>query len=524
MLCSRPFMLLLGALALLLIAGMWLASNLPLGADEGTHLTLSLFYRDLLTVAPQLGWNAQSLYQFGIAYLVHYPKLTITYLPFYHLTLAPLLLLSTTVMTGRALSLLYMVMTGLLVYWTGRRWFGGPRAGLLAALLFISLPMAWWGAFRVSIDWAAYFLSFASIGAYLYAIEHNRQPYRWYAIAAVIAYLALLSRIFAVFPIVAMMLHAAAWGPRPRLPRLLSLAIPFAVLAIPTLVVFNYFGGLEASSFVTTEAATAPWSVTGPLAPFYYIWIYPLETAGIGLAVIAAALLALRDKQNNTDLFLLAWLAISYVALTPFQNHRYAAFILMPIVLFAARWFAALPKARSPLVGVLVAILIIIPVWNAYAEAESGREQLAAEKQLAAFIEGNPGNIGVLAEEPIYSSVYIWYAAAADVNKSYSVYRPCFCTAFNSSTLANEIKANGINTIIATRGGPNYGIVAQLTSNRPLMEVAVGNETIEVYSIGNVTQTQSCNHICLTGRYMCTDLSSPFELVRSSGTATSSSP
>jgi hypothetical protein len=502
--------------------GLWAAYNVPLGPDEGTHATLALFYRDLLSAAPTLNWDPQTINEFGINYLIHYPKLTITYLPLYHLTLAPLLAISASIMTGRLLSLAYFALTMLLPYWIGNRYFGGPRSGLLAAVLFASLPAAWWGTYRVSIDWAAYLMCFASIGAYITAL--NRRDLRWYAAASVLAYFALLSRIFAVFPIVSMLLHAVIWGPRPRAPRLLALAIPFAILAVPTFLAFNYFGGLEASKFVAAEAAEAPWSIGGPLAPFYYIWIYPLETFGLGLLVIAAAALSLRGRIEQIDLFLLIWLAISYVALTPFQNPRYVVFILMPVILLAARWFATLPKARWPLVSLLVIALLLIPVWNTYTEVTSGSSQLAAERQLATFINENPGNIGILSEEPIFSSVYIWYASASDPEKLHSVYRPCFFSTFQGVNMTNETAANGLSTLVATRGGTNYQVLGQLVSGPPALSIEVGNETIEVYKIEVTKPAQICNMICLTNQYLCTNLSSPYELSRASGTATQGLP
>ncbi len=505
-------------MALLVSAGAWFASTVPLGADEGTHLTLALFYRDLLSAAPGLGWDPGLMYQFGLSYLVHYPKLTVTYLPFYHLTLAPLMSFSTSVLAGRALSLAYFLLTMLVVYHVGSRHFGGRRTGMISAVLFASLPMAWWGAFRVSMDWAAYLLCFSGIAAYLWAFSRDgpaaerwQRRYGRYSVASVIAFLALMSRIFAVFPIAAMLLHSAMYGGKPRVRRLLALSIPFVLLAVPALFAFNYFGGLDASISVAAEASNAPWSVGGLLAPFFYAWIYPLETFGIGITVLAAAFLSVRKcPENPKYAFLLLWLAVSYVSLTPFQNHRYASFVLMPVVLLAANWFGSLEGTRKLLVPLLLAALLAIPLFSSYSEAVAGSGQRAAELAIASYISGSGGNIGILDENPVFSSVYIWYASASDPGKVRSVYRPCF---FGEKDVLERMRSTGITTLIATRGGTNYGLVRNLTAGGPVLVEDAGGSVIEVYEIPGAARSENCNFICLTGGYVCSDRSSPYDLL-----------
>jgi hypothetical protein len=58
-------------------------------ADEGTHLLLSAFYKDLIfNILQTRNFSFNHAYEFGIRYLVHYPKLQIAYPPLYHLTTA----------------------------------------------------------------------------------------------------------------------------------------------------------------------------------------------------------------------------------------------------------------------------------------------------------------------------------------------------------------------------------------------------------------------------------------------------
>lgn len=496
-----------------------LAQNISLSPDEGTHLTLSLFYKDLAANSWNLGFDINRMYEFSTNYLIHYPKLTITYLPMYHLSVALMFSFGLDPIMGRLVSVIYFVLTSAMIYLISIKFLKSRKAGIFSVLLFSLTPTVFDYISKASMDYTAYFFGFLSIFLFLKAMETERKKY--YVLSGIASFLVFFSRIFAVFPLLAMVSFVLLFGKKGRIKKLLLVVIPFMVLFVPFAFLYERIGGLEVNQFIIKEAEQMPWVQYNLLAPFYYFFSYGTQTYGLGIIVFLFAFFCLHreikaGKNMDRNLFFVLWFTFAYIILTYFQNTRYVSYLLMPLIFPAGYYFS---RIKIRYAAPFFMILLVIVGWNSYQEAVSTQGFAHAEKEISAYLFSKGGNIGILSEEPVFSSVFIYYMSSSDLNKTVSVYRPCFFYNFLNTSreaLVEEMGANGIRNILVARESKGYELLKSIEGRASLEKTFYANNyTFDVYSFKpTVNATKLCNYICVTGYYLCTNSSSPYDLLK----------
>jgi len=501
---------------LLSAVALFLGMKLPLSFDGGTHMVLSEFYRDVLLNAPRLGFSPHRLYEFGVNYLIHYPKLTITYLPLYHLSMIPFLSLSWDPIAGVLTSVIYFALTSVLIYAIGNMIFKDKKMAIIAVLLFTLSEQIFMYLYYIAVDYSSYFCCFLIIFLFLKALETKKDLY--FVLTGVSCFLAFFSRIFAVFPLLSVVAYLALFEKTKKLRSILLVSVPFLLLTAPFLLFYSSVGGLEAGRIVLTEAESLPWTDYGPAAAVFYFIEYAEHTYGVGLAIFAAAAAYLyglfkRKSFDKENVFLLLWFCSAYLIITYLQNPRYVSYILMPVIFWSSRLFAKLKPAY--LVIFLVAFSFA-PFFNAYYEVSERGGLAPAGKEISGYLFERGGNIGLLSDEPMPSSVFIYYVSVLDVNKTVFVYRPCFFDSFSNSSegsLLGEMGKNGITSVVVVRGKETAAFGAIKQAAQLEKSFNAGNYTFDVYSVKAAGETkQKCNYVCAAGKYFCTDLSSPYDV------------
>jgi hypothetical protein len=208
--------------------------------------------------------------------------------------------------------------------------------------------------------------------------------------------------------------------------------------------------------------------------------------------------------------FLAIWFFYSTPILCWLQNPRYVTYFLLPC-------FFTLPyywkKWRGLFLMLIMIFLVIFLVQGLNSLAKNrGFKELQAKISLYAASKGS--RIGILSEEPIFSSIYMYWIATNDGNKSYTVWRPCFFVEMENFT--REVEENGIEVIIATKPHKNYPIVNDIKGMKLERVFKWKGQDIEVFTLKHAKKKKSCNYICVTRYYICTNLDSPFQVFETS--------
>ncbi|MBU3957485.1 MAG: glycosyltransferase family 39 protein, partial [Nanoarchaeota archaeon] len=162
-------------------------------SDEGTHATISLFYRDLVFSLPSLGFNPAKIYSFGMEYMAHYPKLQVTYPPLWHLTngLVSYSIFGVNEFAAKMTTLFFSSASMVLLYFLAKRLFGAKVALLSAALFFVN-PMSMLFSYRALIDFSSWLFIFATLLVYFKAEKTGKSKY--YLLTGVLAFLATIGQ------------------------------------------------------------------------------------------------------------------------------------------------------------------------------------------------------------------------------------------------------------------------------------------------------------------------------------------
>ncbi len=504
-----------------LFLAIFFATNFYIGlqnsfvSDEGTHATISLFYRDLVFNLPGLGFSPERIYQFGMEYMAHYPKLQVTYPPLWHLVngLVSYSIFGVNEFAAKMTTLFFSSLSMILLYLLAKRLFN-PKVALLSAALFFANPMSMLFSYRALIDFSSWFFIFATLWVYLEAGKTGKR--RYYLLTGLFAFLATMGQRPAIILLPAIFIYS--FFIKKTYMKSLLMLIPFLMLLIPYGLVLWKTGGLAINISVVDTAGAQQGEPT-----LFTIdnWIWYLakftELSGpFALAAFGSLLYYFRKKEPHWKL-LLVWLAVFWVGLSIPQNKepRFYQWLFLPAY-FAFSFYAVKLIGKYKLKIILpTAALIAVYLFYSYSfiSAEVGYNHIPeAEK----FMQQNlTGNIAVLSEEgKTYSSEFIFLTAAADEKKERFVYRPCAFLNRTSEEMMQTIRDNNIQyAVFLNKGGESYlgGDTLNKIKSGLNYEKSFGN--VDVYSVKNFSPKdgQICNYICLTQQKICVDSTGIFD-------------
>jgi hypothetical protein len=467
-----------------------------LTADEGTHLLLSIFYKDLFThLLHTKDFSFENAYNFGLNYLIHYPKIQIAYPPLYHFTNAiTFTLFGASEFVARVVTLIYAIVSFVLFYSLLKRIFNS-RIAFFATLLFAFSPFSLFYASHALQDFTVWFFFLFSLYTFYLALEKNSTKY--FALAGFLACLAALSKQMGGFVIffllVVGVIRKIGWK------KIMLMLFCFAILLIPYLFLQWKIGGFEINKLVAIGYAFEQGEPTSILDPLFWLWylIEPTKTFYLLPLLVASLFVYAWKKEEHWKTFLL-FFAIFYVLLSiiPNKEPRFATFFLFPCFATLAYYIT---KFRKLIPLIISAYLIFSFLWfistiQFYPQREIA-EFVLQGKSIAIFSEG----------DPFFSSVLMWYVRLNDKNLTKHVFRACNFVNMTKEELINTLKEKNVDHIVFSTWAPVID-PNKISDKIELMKVFEKNGLkTEIYKFKEVKGESKvlCNKICLTGWEIC---------------------
>jgi len=478
-------------------------------ADEGTHLLLSIFYKDLVTfVVETRTLSFKQLYQYGINYLISYPKLQIAYTPLFHMTTAVgFFLFGTSALVGRTVSLLYAAGAALIFYFLAKKFFE-PRTAVIAAVLFSLSPIFLIYSSRAMMDSTVMFWLLASCYAFATALEKNSLKY--YALTGFFTFLAALGKqmgtivlLFYALVVFKNPLKIKNWSMQ-NLKKSFVVLFIFAMLFLPYLYAMSLIGGIKLNELVAVGYASEQGEPTS-LAD-YNFWLYylykPLTISPLMPLLLLALAFYCYNKKDHWQQMLL-FFAIFYICITiiPNKELRFSQFFMLPAYVAGAYYVGRMKRFSIAIIAayLLVSTAVFLPRIVQY-----------PTEKIAEFISKNNkhgGNVAVLSEdEPLYSSSLMWHMRMLDSEKNTRFYRSCIFDQQNRTEIISMLKENNIYFVVYSSWSGDKTIEKIADKLDLKFKLDVGGYETKVYSYKDFAykDVKKCNFICLTKEAVCT--------------------
>jgi hypothetical protein len=472
--------------------------------DEGTHALLALFYRDMLTTAlKNLNFSFDSLYNFGISYLVHYPKLQVFYSPLYHLITGLVFysILGITQFAARFSNLFFGLLTIIAFYYIAKKIFD-KKTALISAVLFSLLPMTLVYIKQAMMEFTTFFFLLCSLYFYLKATESKKMTY--YVITAFFSFLAVMSKNVAVLSMIVYgipMLLYKKWK------NLFVMVAVFGLLSLPYILLISSLNGFEINRIIYTAYAFES-------MVFELFALFPFITLFCAITAYEIVKFFLKKKpnpfRNKMLAILLLWFVIFFFGTMVISfKDRYFIYFLIPAIMVSSRYISKLEKAAVIIFILLYAgVSLMLPLQSpCYVQVEPAAREIFDGLQ-------NGGNVAMLSEgDCFYSSAFMFYMSKLDKDKNVFVFRPCLFFEKNKTEIINFFKSNNVRFVIAVPNEMGYEKVGEIKDS--LNSIKTGYA--ELYSFKEYDYREMdeyCNYICLTEGEVCTKYKNPFDVFK----------
>lgn len=472
-------------------------------SDEGTHLLLSAFYKDLITnIIQTKDFSFSHIYNYGINYFVHYPKLQIAYPPLYHLTTALIFTINQTEFSARTVNLVYAILSFFVFYLLAKKFFSAKTALLATFLSSFSFYSLYFASYALQ-DFAAIF--FFLLSTYFFSVALTEKKTKYFVFAGFSAFLSAFSKQIGGLIIIFFLL-ISLWK-KQRWQNILVMLLAFSLPLIPYLLVLQKAGALDINKIVAIETGIAQGEPASPLSPAFWLWylIKPVADIPFMPLILLFLLLYIYNKKPYWKEMLIFFLVI-YLSLSAITNKelRFSQLFLLPAYIATAFYLQKIKIKKINLVPIFltayaaVSLLFFIPTIQYYPVKD------IAQQIYASLPEG--ANIAMLSEdEPLYSSALMWHLRQLDDNISLRVLRQC---AFfgNRTEMLSALQENNVYFIVYSTWSENK----QINKIRDMLDLAFSIEknglTTEVYKYKNYSfkpQQTTCNYACLTMQKVC---------------------
>jgi len=498
----------LSFIAYIIVLSLLLASTFSYNymfSDEGTHLLLSIFYKDLISNLPSLGFSYQNAYDYSIDYLVHYPKLQIAYPPLYHLTNASVFSLTgPSLFVARAVNLIFFNLTLVVFYILIKKYFT-EKISFLTTLIFSLSFYSLFYASRAFQDFISFFFFLSSILVFSKAMETKKIKY--FLLLSATSALSILGKqtswilvIFFIFYIIYK--NGIKTGTKQLIPFILFLII----LLTPYMLILKSVGGFEINKIVAIGYAGQQGEPTSVLDPNFWLYflIQPTYVAPFTILFVAVLAIYIYKKEKYWKEFLIFFL-VFYISLSliPNKEVRFSQLYLLPAYIAASVYLARLKnRLLIPaflIVYILVSAAIFYPTLKPY-----------PQQQLAEHLYSDTPSGASIAffsdDEPAYSSAIMATLLHLDKNRTAVTIRSCV---FGNKTKEDILKVlDEANTyfLVYSSWSKEKSIELIKGNIEKSFSVAENNLTTDVYiykNFQNKKPEKPCNYICLTGEKIC---------------------
>ena len=483
-------------LIVLIITILFIMPHISLNPDNGTHALLSLFYKNLAELLIRnKEFSFKKIYDFGIAYLVHYPKLQVFYPPLYHIItgLVFYTIFGISAWSAGFCNLVFGVLTLCTLYVLVMKIFDSKTA-LIAVILFSLFPFMLTLTGRAMMEYTAMF--FLSLSLLIYFEIKSKKKKRYYVFLALVTVLAVLSKRAAFFVLPVYFLHLLykkKW----------KYAMVFLVTSILLLIPYGFIilkvGGLNISSIIWKRYAFEN-----------FVWYFFFEYPFLFIFFTSFIYYLLKSKDKNKSIlgmwffvFLIGMLLISF-------KYRYFTYFLIPTFIITANYLSK-SKVLIFLFIFFYAIFsvnIMLPTLTYYPIERVAKELYDNAPPYSSVVMLSEG-------DNFYSSALMFYLDKFDTTetrKNLFVYRPCTFFEKNSTSIIKFFKENNVYYIVAVPGEEGY---EKLDGVKSIL-IQVRGGYVEIYKIKDFkakARREYCNHVCLIEEDVCTSHKDPFEAI-----------
>ncbi len=428
-----------------------------LNGDEGTHLLLSVFYKDLIHyLIKTMDFSFNNAYQYAIRYLVTYPKLQIAYPPLYHLTnVLAFSIFGVSFFISRLINSIYACMSFLVFYLIIKKFFNSKIA-FISTFLFSFSPISVYYSSRVMMDSCVFFWFLLSIYIFILAMKEGKKKY--FILTGILVFCATISKqmggiIIFFFSLVLLIKIILEKERRiENLKFITVLILSFSLPLLPYLFILYKAGGFEINKIVAIDYAQVQGESTTPLDPKFWLY-YPIELINVksinSLVFLPLFLLSfviyIYNKNSlwkNHLLFFLVFFII--LSLIPNKEPRFAQFFLLPTFLTLAYYLNKINKGIVLLfltAYIIITLFIFLPTISYY-----------PVESVVTYVHENivkNGNVALFSDDtPSHSSVFMWYLNNLDKNKTIRTYRSCIFDDKNKQQLLQTLEDNNIYFVV----------------------------------------------------------------------------
>jgi 4-amino-4-deoxy-L-arabinose transferase-like glycosyltransferase len=468
-------------------------------SDEGTHALISLFYRDVLAnfiSNPSLS----GVYDFAINYLVHLPKLSLYYLPLFHIVGSFFFYVTQSIFVLRLENLVISAASIFFVYRLTLALTKNKNTATVATLLLAFSPIFNITSIGALTDNLLILAGLILIYVWYGFLENQR--YTWLQVAALSAVL-LFSRMQVVLLFIALVIYAVY---RKKLRVALRPILIAAALFTIFLLLLLKLGILEV--FLSSSVSAVDYSMPDVLsfdALSFYPIVFLLEYITPPLTILAAFKIFVwtknRAKQPWQALLLILVLVNMVFFFTRNKNPRYPYLILIPLVIAAAEFIS--PYLTSIRKYFFVAFLLVIAVLAVGAKYTN---PLVSYDFLNLMDER--GSVLIASEkDEIFSSV-VMFEYAKDHGPDRVFYRPCSIFEEDRDTILSRSK---YLLVVDPPGEPNLAeqraSVLWIKANGNLT-LLYQNQTkygeVSLFKNQFALINESCNYVCAKKEWVCT--------------------
>ncbi|OGI15847.1 hypothetical protein A3K63_00600 [Candidatus Micrarchaeota archaeon RBG_16_49_10] len=474
-------------------------------SDEGTHLLLGLFYRDLIKFI--LTDGVSGMYDFSINYLITYPKLTIHYPPLYQTLVGITFIFSESIYTARVITLLFSLGSMVFIYKIGKFLYD-EKTGFLSTVFLGFSPPFFFLARSVYPDSASFFFFFISIWFCLLAFKTNKKMY--YILYGIVVALGFLTKWTGIFSPLVMGIYLI-FQKNPVNKKLASFKYLFISGAVCLLLLSPYlilaykldiFPDLVLRSTIKAGYTEKDPQINNLEGWTYYAKKIPVQLSVFVSLVAIPALAYFSIKKGKNYELLLIWIVVVYLLFTliPNKNVRYSLVILPPF------YFALVEVLRKFQREVSLAIIILLITTQAYFSyilLDKFNEPI--EKVANYIFDKVNGNVGIISENnKFYSSAVMFYFAKNDEKRETQLFRPCLFDNKTTSETNNILRENNVEYLILVENGDTrnntYGF------ENITLEKKFGSATVYRVNSFEKNDNPRCTYICVLNGKICEKL------------------
>jgi len=390
------------------------------------------------------------------------------------------------------------------------------KIGLLSQIIFSLSSLVIILSINAMMDTASMFFFFAVIYFYLKGLKKDVKYFYVGGLFLALTFLTKWNGVVAA-PIVFLYLFLT----KRKLMKHFFLSLFLSFIIVLPYILLAYKAGflfLPLKSSVVTPA----YEEKDPLINSIEGWIYHLEVLNswyfdLPLFIISFVSLYffVRHKYEKFRLFLI-WFLVVYLFFTfvPNKNRRFVM-LLLPSLIYPTSFL--LLKMRG-WIKIILLIFIFIGLFRlGYVRLEKVFRYSFDYNQI---LQKTIGNVLIAADKSwFHSSTFMFYHAQTNRDFKYKVMRPCVL-ATDVESRDGVLKENNISSILMTEPTRNEEVEnVNYIKNHKFMKMVGEFEShenkVSVYrNLLNNTGDKNCNYICLIEDWLCSNYSTPSEVLR----------